>query len=302
MKSRALRPPDITLPPPFLAATSSGRQTLKDHPLTSPALVRTPGTRGTRALTSNNIHCAQWSPLPVSMSTQTKRARIEYPPGTSARPRPVFYADLKTPCTPYVTSAPRKPMATRSSSTDEDSSSEPDTPPDGSLSSKWTPSQDDILYRAVDTHLSDPRATPFAGPTPPPTLVHRIAKLAVKLGKEHAVDLTCHSLADIRKRIVQISSDADRVATAIASPVLRGVGMGGLFFLTERAISADANDSYFPLPLQSPFHESLLHESLLHESRNVKSLQAPLDGDNIQASAKRKFEDLEGGGLEHLSV
>ncbi|KAK9345930.1 hypothetical protein V1522DRAFT_405772 [Lipomyces starkeyi] len=297
MKSRALRPPDITLPPPFLAATSSGRQTLKDHPLTSPALVRTPGTRGTRALTSNNIHCAQWSPLPVSMSTQTKRARIEYPPGTSARPRPVFYADLKTPCTPYVTSAPRKPMATRSSSTDEDSSSEPDTPPDGSLSSKWTPSQDDILYRAVDTHLSDPRATPFAGPTPPPTLVHRIAKLAVKLGKEHAVDLTCHSLADIRKRIVQISSDADRVATAIASPVLRGVGMGGLFFLTERAISADANDSYFPLPLQSPFHESLLHES-----RNVKSLQAPLDGDNIQASAKRKFEDLEGGGLEHLSV
>ncbi|KAK9388427.1 hypothetical protein V1515DRAFT_598836 [Lipomyces mesembrius] len=290
MKSRALRPPDITLPPPFLAATSSGRQQLHDHPLTSPALVRTPVTRGTRALTSNSIHCAQWSPLPVSISTQTKRARIEYPPGTSGRPVPVFYADLKTPCTPIVTSAPRR---TRSSSTDEDSASEPDTPPDGSLSSTWTPSQDRILCRALETHLSDPRATPFAGPRPPPTLVRRIAKLAVKLAKDHAVDLTsCHPLADIRQRIVQISSDADRGATAIASPVLRGVGMGGLRFLTERAISGDANDSYFPLPLQSPFHES----------RNVMSLPTPLDGDNIQTSAKRKFEDLEGRDLEHLSV
>ncbi|KAK9355006.1 hypothetical protein V1523DRAFT_406556 [Lipomyces doorenjongii] len=294
MKSRALRPPDITLPPPFLAATSSGRQQLHDHhPLASPALVRTPGTRGTRAMTSNSMHCAQWSPLPVSLSTQTKRARIEYPPGASARPVPVFYADQKTPCTPFVTSAPRRPMATRSSSTDEDSSSEPDTPPDGSLSSKWTPSQDRILCRALETHLSDPRATPFAGPTPPPTLAHRIAKLAVKLAKENAVDLTsCHPLADIRKRIGQISSDADRVATGVASPVLRGVGMGGLRFLTERAISADANDSHFPLPLQSPFHES----------RNVMSLQEPLDGDNIQASAKRKFEDLEGRDLERLPV
>ncbi|KAK9376426.1 uncharacterized protein V1513DRAFT_440285 [Lipomyces chichibuensis] len=298
MKSRALRPPDITLPPPFLAATSSGCQQLQDHPLKSPALVRTPGTRGTRALTSNSIHSAQLSPLPVSMSTQTKRARIEYPPGTSARQVPVFYSDLKTPCTPFVTSAPRSPMATRSSSrlasSDEDSSSEPDTPPGGSSpSSKWTPSQDRILCRALDTHLSDPRATPFAGPTPPPTLVHRIAKLAVKLAKEHAIDLTsCHPLADIRKRIVQISSDADRVATAIASPVLRGVGMRGLRVLTERAISADANGSYFPLLLQSPFHES----------RNAMSIQALLDDDNIQTSAKRKFEDLEGAELEHLSV
>ncbi|KAJ8098011.1 hypothetical protein POJ06DRAFT_260700 [Lipomyces tetrasporus] len=287
MKSRALRPPDIVLPPPFPAASMvSGRQQPHDHGLASPASVHTPGIRTTRVRPSSSINPAQNSPLPTSVST--KRARTTCLPVTA-----VLWGDVKTPA-----AVPRqKPMAVRSSSTssstDEESASEPDTPDSSRSSSPWTGIQDRILRLALDTHLSDPRTTPFAGSTPPATLLHRIAKAAVKLAIEHGADLMSgHTLADIRKRIVEINADDPPVVptnSSFASPVLRNAGMGGIRFLTERAICTGVanDDSYFPLPLQSPFHES----------RNA----IPDGGQRTPASAKRKFEELENDEREYLS-
>ncbi|KAK9234542.1 hypothetical protein V1525DRAFT_412752 [Lipomyces kononenkoae] len=288
MKSRTtLRPPDITLPPPFLPATFSGRQQRHDHPLASPVFVRTSGVRGSRTLSSNNINCVQQSPLPISSSSpRMKRTRLAYSPVTPIRPLPSLCADVI--CTPLVNSGPQKPLTSMSSWIDEDSASELDTPAESSRSPLWTTSQDRILCLALDSHLSDPRTTPFAGPTPPPTLIHRIAKAAIRLAREHDVDLMSgHALSDIRKRIAQMSSGADGLATDIARPMPSSdAGMDGLRVLREgAAISADAIDSYFPLPLQSPFHES----------RNAKLLQETLKGAESPTSGKRKFQDLEGG-------
>ncbi|KAK9370397.1 hypothetical protein V1509DRAFT_617651 [Lipomyces kononenkoae] len=291
MKSRALRPPDITLPPPFLSAAASGRQQRHDHPLASPALVRTAGVRKSRTLASNSIsYVQQQSPLPISSpSPRMKRARLAYGPVTPIRPSPSFCADLK--CTPLANSTPQHRLTLTSAWIDEDSASEVDTPAEGSRSSPWTTSQDRILCRALDTHLSDPRTTPFAGSTPPPTLIHRIAKAAIRLAKEHNVDLTSsHALSDIRKRIAQMSSDVGGLATEIARSIPHsGVAMDGLRVLRDGVINAEGTDSYFPVPLQSPFHES----------RNADRVQATLKEIESSTTGKRKFEDLEGGVVQN---
>ncbi|KAK9325317.1 hypothetical protein V1517DRAFT_190629 [Lipomyces orientalis] len=287
MKSRALRPPDIVLPPPFPTASMvSGRQQPHNR-LASPVSVHTPGFRTTRVRPSSSINSAQNSPLPTSVST--KRARTTCLPVT-----PVLWADVKTPAAaPQQGPMPAK-SSSASSSTDEESASEPDTPDSSPSSSPWTLAQDRIVCRALDTHLSDPRTTPFAGPTPPATLLHRIAKAAVKLAIEHGADLTSgHTLADIRKRIVEIINTDDPAViptnSSGKSPVLRNAGMGEIRFLTEHAICTGVanDDSYFPLPLQSPFHES----------RNA----LPDGGQRTPASAKRKFEELENDEREYLS-
>lgn len=108
-------------------------------------------------------------------------------------------------------------------------------------------------------HVNDPRTAPFPGSTPPPALLHRIAKTAVRLKVRTGNKDKQPALSDIKKRIIFLIAESNDAGSdhLILSPALRNAGSGPIRYLTARAnsISAAASASYFPMPLKSPFHE-----------------------------------------------
>ncbi|KAK7203572.1 hypothetical protein BZA70DRAFT_282776 [Myxozyma melibiosi] len=307
MKSRSLRPPDIVLPCPFPEAQlRSGAQL----PLQSPAPLRTPSLSGPpplpQARRSSSRSSSTSALMSLSMTSSTgpasaaapssKRVKTAYPPVTPIRPQPEYFRDVPfTPsadgsvCDPLQTYAFSSNESSNSEDDDDDSSvaPEPDTP-DSAVSpssstpqQSWTAKQDSLIRRAIDTHLNDPRIAPFPGSTPPPNLLHRMAKYAVKTARAEQLDMP-QSVSEIRKRITVLIAESNADSNTnepLPSPALRSIGSGPIRYLTARAnsISAAASASYFPMPLKSPFHE---HNSMLfpnHGKRKLDDLQPPID-------------------------
>ncbi|KAK9468062.1 hypothetical protein V1512DRAFT_260686 [Lipomyces arxii] len=283
MRPRSLRPPDIVLPPPFPTSANQSLQT--NNSLASPAPLATPSLRPQARRSASSTS---------SLNGSSMRSRRAYPPITPVNPQAGAYFNIAQPLrTPSMSSQSTLSVAEAaaaaaadsshssfdSASTDDDeddAASEPDTP-ESSPKRTWSAQQDHILRRAMDFHLSDPRTAPFAGHVPPPTLLHRIVKTVIRLSQDKCSDLTKHhSSTEIRKRVIEISSPTynGEDIQAIASPLLRATGRGGLRNLTEKAISNDSTNPYFSLALQSPFHESTNPIGLVQTS-------------------KRKFDSLE---------
>ncbi|KAK9447580.1 uncharacterized protein V1518DRAFT_421370 [Limtongia smithiae] len=270
MKSRGVRPPDIVLPSQGMLLQQSDASTLA-----SPRVLRTPlgpaakipsilTPRHLRSLpslaTGTPFVCSPATMSPDSSFAQPKRRKSGIPPVTPIRSNSVASL-LNDVFTPVTTSPGIDPMARAfSDNCDTDSdveSSEPDTP-ESEHPAPWTAVQDRVLRRALDAHLCDPRTAPFVGSIPPPTLLHRIAKTALKIADRRNVNFN-HTRHQIRKRIVCLSNDfaSTPADTAMTDASLSTIGQGPISNLMAAPDRLAMTPSYFPfsVPLQSPFHE-----------------------------------------------
>ncbi|KAK9479273.1 hypothetical protein V1514DRAFT_33311 [Lipomyces japonicus] len=271
MKSRGLRPPDIVLPPPSpllsAAATAAATATADSHQLISAPLLKTPGLQQqrksqrvilrlpVRSMLSSNLSSPSTAPLSSGSPGSSRPPKNKYPPMTPIGPSPPVLADEDT-------------SQSACSSPGQDSF-EPDTPEDSSNTvrsrhASWSSSTDRIIKLAIDYHLSDPTVAPFAGLSPPPALLHRMAKTALKLARkeEHASLDNSISLAEIKRKILELITSFSITETnhnsPVASPILRNASSGPIRYLTRPdgyTPTLVLTNSYFPMPLNSPFQE-----------------------------------------------